>query len=1150
MKTFSFTKKIKPGIIALVLLMTGMLFSQKAEACKAAFTDTVVGTTVKFTSASTTSGVGVKYYWTFGDGNTGTGSPVYHTYASGNTSYKVTLYLIDSGGGCTDSISKFIKTGCSASSYFNFTNGAAGSVAFNNYSTTSSGHFISSWTFGDGTHSNVKSPSHTYSANGVYHVCLYVVDSSNTSCNMSFCRYDTVKNAGSCYAYYAHSLSGGTLYTSNTSSSKYGYTSSWSWGDGTANSTTKNPVHVYTKNGTYIACLTITDTTAKCSASDCDTIIVSGACTANFDYNASKLSVTFSDSLSSALVHAHNASWNFGDGTSTGYGDKTSHIYGKNGTYTVCVTVYDSSTGCSAQHCANVTVSLCSLVSSYKYNQSGYKLSFASTSTGVTSHTRYKWYFGDGSTDSTSGSTVSHTYTTSLSSVVVYLVLYDSVSGCTAYYSRTILLCAVKSDFGYKVSGLTAAFKADSTNNATVQYEWSFGDLTYLGLGNNPAPSHTYKTSGTDSVCLFAEDSITGCRAKTCNTITVSNCSLSAAFYDTISGHTVKFYGFSNASSHSSIRWYFGDGAVDSTSGFITHHTYGSSVSTENVYLRVYDSTTKCLTYGSKTITLCTALSDYTYSVNGLAVSFKADAANKSTAKYQWDFADKTSAGTTADPTHTYSAAGTYNICLTVTDSAGGCSTTTCHSITVTNCTLTASFGDSVGGHTVYFTGSTNASLSHSSIKWFFGDGSVDSTSGLGSHHTYASSVTSENVYLRVYDSTTKCLVYASKTITLSGCTLTASFTDSVDNHKVKFFGKTNASSHSRIIWFFGDNTADSTSGLNVTHTYASSISTANVYMRVYDSTTKCLYYASVKVNLSYCIAGVVTTGKAAGYPAWVYLITYNSVDSSLSAIDSTMTNSSGAYEFCGLSKGTYYTKAALTDSNHYYKYFIPTYNNDATKWDSATRIVITGSSVTGANIAMKLGKNPGGAGFIGGKITQGANKTGDAEPGVLVVLYDADGNAVTYTYSNNKGDYSFSGIAFGTYTVWGEVLNKVCYPAVVTVTDTSSTVTNADLLVNSTTVTAAIKPVGTWNLVKVNVYPNPVTNKLTLSLSLRNSGPVSLKVYDVTGKVVTALNASLEGGAQKLEVDASSLPAGLYLLRMEMLKDNTLMEAQFVKAR
>src|ERR1044072_356035 len=82
----------------------------------------------------------------------------------------------------------------------------------------------------------------------------------------------------------------------------------------------------------------------------------------------------------------------------------------------------------------------------------------------------------------------------------------------------------------------------------------------------------------------------------------------------------------------------------------------------------------------------------FTYTVNGGAIIFT----NTSTAfnwpTYSWDFGDNTYSYT-ANPTHTYSAAGTYVVCLTLVDSSNNtnyCTNTFCDTvIATTGCGLT-----------------------------------------------------------------------------------------------------------------------------------------------------------------------------------------------------------------------------------------------------------------------------------------------------------------------------------------------------------------------------------------------------------------------------------------------------------------------------
>jgi PKD repeat protein len=60
----------------------------------------------------------------------------------------------------------------------------------------------------------------------------------------------------------------------------------------------------------------------------------------------------------------------------------------------------------------------------------------------------------------------------------------------------------------------------------------------------------------------------------------------------------------------------------------------------------------------------------------GDSISFKAQATDGNSDKltYEWDFGDGTMASTERDPVHTYTAAGTYSVKLTVTDARGGSS--------------------------------------------------------------------------------------------------------------------------------------------------------------------------------------------------------------------------------------------------------------------------------------------------------------------------------------------------------------------------------------------------------------------------------------------------------------------------------------------
>ena len=67
-----------------------------------------------------------------------------------------------------------------------------------------------------------------------------------------------------------------------------------------------------------------------------------------------------------------------------------------------------------------------------------------------------------------------------------------------------------------------------------------------------------------------------------------------------------------------------------------------------------------------------------------------------------------------------------------------------------------------------------------------------------------------------------------------------------------------------------------------------------------------------------------------------------------------------------------------------------------------------------------------------------------------------------------------------------------------------------------------------------LNVYPNPVSDNLFLDFSMPESGNITVRLMDMTGKtvLVDAFEAAL--GQNKHFVNVSGLRAGMYLLQME----------------
>ena len=67
------------------------------------------------------------------------------------------------------------------------------------------------------------------------------------------------------------------------------------------------------------------------------------------------------------------------------------------------------------------------------------------------------------------------------------------------------------------------------------------------------------------------------------------------------------------------------------------------------------------------------------------------------------------------------------------------------------------------------------------------------------------------------------------------------------------------------------------------------------------------------------------------------------------------------------------------------------------------------------------------------------------------------------------------------------------------------------------------------------DIYPNPVSASTTVSFYVGQTENVSLKIFDVSGRLVTTLaDASFEEGDYEIIWNAADVNAGIYFLRFE----------------
>ncbi|MCW2527766.1 MAG: hypothetical protein JWM76_2626 [Pseudonocardiales bacterium] len=369
-------------------------------------------------------------------------------------------------------------------------------------------------------------------------------------------------------------------------------------------------------------------------------------------------------------------------------------------------------------------------------------------------------------------------------------------------------------------------------------YSWNFGD----GVASTAVAQHTFDAAGTYTVKLSVVDNKGATNTKTSSVVVTAspppaNVPPTASFTSSCTGLNCTFNGTGSTDSDGTITgyaWTFGDGGTASSS--TPTHTYAAG-GTYQIRLTVTDDDGAI---NSKTTSVVVTApnvpptASFTSACTGLSCTFNGTGStdsNGSITGYAWTFGDGATA-TGSTTSHTYTAGGTYQIKLTVTDNATATDTKTTPVTVVApppppNVPPTASFTSSCVLLVCTFDAGASADSDGTiaSYNWDFGDGSALGT-GVTATHTYGASGTYQ-VTLVVSDDdgdtgqqVTSIPVSElpppnvpptagfTQSCTLLGCTFNAGSSTDTDGTIASY------------AWDFGDGATDSS--VSTSHTYAS----------------------------------------------------------------------------------------------------------------------------------------------------------------------------------------------------------------------------------------------------------------------------------------------------------------------------------------
>ncbi len=677
-------------------------------------TEIIVEDTVNFTNDSTGSGAAAATYdWDFGDGNTTNGAAftdVINNQYMTVGSFDVNLTAHGTGCDPVHGPLTIEVLPCDAQADFdapliNTADSGLATVQFTDRSTftgAATPNWV--WDFGDGSPvDNTQNPSHDY-APGRYTVTLTVTGS--TGCTTTK-QMEIFVNDPACTVDASFDADKTTIEIGDTvtfTDTSAGTITSWYWNFGDGNtSTIQNPTNTYNQVGSFPVVLGAGDGSCTDYTNDA-TIVVKCDVIAAFTASSTVVvgtPVTFTNTSTGTGAATATWLWDFDSaanpGTDMSLEKNPTHTFNTVGTYTVRLTATSTVSGCITEATKVITVTSeggntgpggvpTPPKPSAKFDVDPGSGN-APLKTNITDNSKImagyivKWEFdfGDGTskTFTEKPDPFTHEYSSKGTYTITLKVTADNDENDSAQQTVT-----VGDASGPPVASFTAEPQqgeeplnvkfTDTSTGDINSWAWNFGDGASSSDQN---PTHTYTAAGTYTVTL----EVTGPGGSDTATKTIvvnpddvvsadfsfTTDALMAAFTDLSSGNIVTW------------AWDFGDGGSSSDQN--PTHTY-TAAGTYSVTLTVTDddgdqaNATKDVTVSVPSVNAQFAATPTSANVNDV-ISFT----DQSTGNIQsrlWSFGDGTTS-TDVNPTHAYTASGTYTVSLTVTGFDGTSDTET-----------------------------------------------------------------------------------------------------------------------------------------------------------------------------------------------------------------------------------------------------------------------------------------------------------------------------------------------------------------------------------------------------------------------------------------------------------------------------------------
>lgn len=244
-----------------------------------------------------------------------------------------------------------------------------------------------------------------------------------------------------------------------------------------------------------------------------------------------------------------------------------------------------------------------------------------------------------------------------------------------------------------------------------------------------------------------------------------------------------------------------------------------------------------------------------------------------------------------------------------------------------------------------------------------------------------------------------------------------------------------------------------------------------------------------------------------------------------------------GYYWFVEKPEGEYLIRIDLDESSVDYESYAPSYYANSTDWRYAATVNLSSDDQFSIDVNFKgLADIESGIGVISGYLETGVACENDISiSNQIVKLFDSNNKYIAFDYTNDNGEFEFSSLSNGSYSLQGEVTGNsstsefVELSAANPFSDENMLVIDCNSFVGIEDFTIASE------IIEVKeVFPMPASEFVNLRIQSNSNEKIEVDIIDQIGRIYVNQAINISSGESLIELNLSNLQTGLFIFRIK----------------